>query len=268
MVRDQLFLPKSVPTNNPTLADSSLGWKIPTTIFTSAGGQVTNSGAYSQLRAQGKPPSGLPVRLKIPVIGVNTAIEDAYITPDGRMDVPAGSEDVAWFALGPHPGQKGSAVVGGHYGIDNGVPKVFYNLSKLKVGDKAYIVDDYNDTLAFVVRSIRLFDRNADASSVFLSNDGLAHLNIITCEGAWNKVNDSYPDRRVVFTDSIPEEKVVAATTPVPIAVKPALPQTAETAASPTLGQVDIATESSQNSETFLQKIVSLFLDTFNSLKP
>ncbi|KKT49269.1 MAG: Peptidase C60 sortase A and B [Candidatus Collierbacteria bacterium GW2011_GWC2_44_18] len=186
---------------------NQFGWKIPTLKYLPSG-QVIDTTAYSQLRNPSSTPTGLPVRLVIPSIGVNTAIEDAYITHDGRMDVPAGSVNVAWYALGFRPGQNGSAVIGGHFGIDNGVPKVFYDLNKLTVGDKVYINDDKNQTLAFQVRSIKLFGRNDDSTPVFISKDGLAHLNLITCEGIWNKVDDSYPDRRVVFTDAIPPEEI------------------------------------------------------------
>ena len=143
------------------------------------------------------------MRLRLPTIGVDSAIEDALITPEGRMDVPSGSVDVAWFALGPHPGEKGSAVIGGHYGIDNGIPYVFYNLNKVVAGDKVYIENDRGDTLAFIVRSIKTFDRDADATTVFTSEDGLAHLNIITCDGIWNQTNGTYPQRLVLFTDAM-----------------------------------------------------------------
>lgn len=205
-------------TNSPsqTIVDELFGWKFPVAKFpsTGPGGEQL---AYSDIRDPGGIPQGLPVRLKIPVIGVDSAIEDALITPDGRMDVPAGSKNVAWFSLGPHPGQEGSAVIGGHFGIRNGIPFVFYNLDKIKVGDKIYIVDDKGDTLAFIVRSISSFDRNADATTVFTSQDGIAHLNLITCEGIWNRVNDSYPERRVIFTDAIPAEGGVTVV-PIPIA--------------------------------------------------
>lgn len=210
------------------VADKSFGWKFPagfrSTKVSSPLAQSATKNlfdvaispgsplAYSDIRDPGGIPQGLPVRLKIPVIGVDSAIEDALITPDGRMDVPAGSVNVAWFALGPHPGTVGSAVIGGHYGIQNGVPFVFYNLDKLKIDDKVYIVNDKDDTLAFVVRSTKLFDRNADATTVFTSNDGLAHLNLITCEGVWNQVNGNYPERLVIFTDAIPGEGPAPAT--------------------------------------------------------
>ena len=187
------------------VADTAFGWKFPVVKFPSTG---VNDGllAYSDIRDPGGISQGLPVRLKIASIGVDTAIEDALITPDGRMDVPLGSKNVAWFALGPHPGKEGSAVIGGHYGIRNGIPFVFYRLNMLKIGDKVAVVDDNDATIEFVVRSIKSFDRNADASSVFTSSDGKAHLNLITCEGVWNKVNDSYPLRLVVFTDAVTSE--------------------------------------------------------------
>lgn len=208
-----LFFQKTNTDKITTVAiDNSLGWKFPVAKFPLTG-SVRGGLAYSDIRNPGGIPQGLPVRLKIPVIGVDSAIEDALITPDGRMDVPIGSKNVAWFALGPHPGQQGSAVIGGHYGIKNGVPFVFYKLDNLKVGDNIYIIDDKNDTLSFVIRSIKLFNRDADATAVFTSGDGLAHLNLITCEGVWNQVNGSYPERRVIFTDALSGEGALAPTT-------------------------------------------------------
>lgn len=209
---DPLFgweIPDDIRSNVPpseTERDPLFGWKYPTTGFPDVGSEDEDKLAYSDIRDPGGIIQGLPVRLKVPVIGVNSAIEDAFITPEGRMDVPSGSRNVAWFALGPNPGQTGSAVIGGHYGIRSGVPFVFYNLDKLVVGDKIYIEDDRGDTLAFQVRKIELFGRNDDATRVFTSNDGLAHLNLITCEGIWNRVNGEYPLRRVVFTDAIPND--------------------------------------------------------------
>jgi LPXTG-site transpeptidase (sortase) family protein len=196
--------------------DKLFGWKFPIAKFPLTG-SLDNLIAYSSIRDPGGIPKGLPVRLKIPAIGVDSAIEDALITSDGRMDVPAGSVNVAWFSLGPHPGQVGSAVIGGHFGIDNGVKFVFYDLDKITVGNKIYIVDDKNDTLAFVVRAIKSFDRNGDSTTVFTSQDGLAHLNLITCEGTWNQVNGTYPQRLVIFTDAIPSEGAVVLNKPAPV---------------------------------------------------
>jgi sortase (surface protein transpeptidase) len=208
------------------LSQGQFGWRFPTVGFPETGEGDTSLLAYSSIRDPGGIPEGLPVRLQIPSIGVNTAIEDALITPDGRMDVPAGSINVAWFALGPYPGRIGSAVIGGHYGIDNGVPKVFYNLSELQIGAIVNIIDDRGKTLSFIVRSKKSFDRNDDATTVFTSQDGLAHLNLITCEGIWNQVDDTYPQRTVIFTDAITTQQADV--------TAPSLPETAETSPVPT----------------------------------
>lgn len=150
---------------------------------------------------------GLPIRLKIPKINVNAAVEYVGLTPNGAMDVPKITGEVAWFDLGSRPGENGSAVIAGHYGrLKNGTGSVFDNLSKLHKGDKLYIQDDRGVTTAFVVVDSRNYDPNADASSVFGSNDGKAHLNLITCEGVWNKTQKSYSKRLVVFTDKEMEQ--------------------------------------------------------------
>ena len=68
-------------------------------------------------------------------------------------------------------------------------------------GDKIYIEDEKGKAITFVVREKRSYDPKADASEVFSSDDEASHLNLITCEGSWNKDSKSYPKRLVVFTD-------------------------------------------------------------------
>ncbi len=132
---------------------------------------------------------------------LDTAIEYVGLTSDGAMDIPKNQNDVAWFNLGPRPGEKGSSVIAGHLDRGNGMPAVFDNLYKLRQGDKLYVEDDKGVIISFVVRASRRYDPKADASDVFGSIDGKPHLNLITCEGVWNKVSKSYSQRLVVFTD-------------------------------------------------------------------
>ena len=80
--------------------------------------------------------SKLPVRLIIPSIGINASIESVGITPTGAMGTPKGPDTVAWYGLGPRPGEMGSAVIDGHSGWKDNVPAVFDNLYLLRAGDK------------------------------------------------------------------------------------------------------------------------------------
>lgn len=145
---------------------------------------------------------GLPVHLKITVIDVDATVESLGLTPQGNMDIPNGPDNVAWFNLGTRPGENGSAVIAGHYGAwKNGKGSVFDNLHKLKKGDNIYIEGENGETISFVVRESRNYEPSADASDVFSSDDEMSHLNLITCEGTWNKDLKSYSERLVVFAD-------------------------------------------------------------------
>lgn len=144
---------------------------------------------------------GLPVRLKIPRINVDAAVEYVRYAPDGTMAITESLDDVAWFEPGQRPGENGSAVIAGHYGYRNGKTAVFDKLSELRKGDKLSIEDDKGVIISFVVREIRRYDPNADTSGVFGSTDGKPHLNLITCAGVWNEVSETFSKRLVVFTD-------------------------------------------------------------------
>lgn len=141
--------------------------------------------------------SELPIRLKVPKINVDAVLEHVGLTADRAMDVPKDPAYVAWFELGPRPGEKGSAVISGHSGWRNGIPAVFDNLHKLQKGDKVYVENGKGVITSFVVRELRTYGENEDASDVFGSSDGKAHLNLITCEGVWDKVSKSYSKRLV-----------------------------------------------------------------------
>jgi len=143
----------------------------------------------------------LPMRLEIPKINVDAVVDYVGLASDGAMDVPEGPSDVAWFDLGPRPGEKGSSVIDGHSGWKDGTQAVFDNLYKLQKGDKIYVKDVKGTTASFVIREIRTYDPQADASSVFGSTDGNAHLNLITCTGTWDKITQSHSERLVVFAD-------------------------------------------------------------------
>lgn len=146
---------------------------------------------------------GHPVELVIPRLGVQAKVISVGQTATGAMDIPTIPADVAWYQLGPRPGEVGSAVISGHYGWKDNTPAVFDLLYTLTVGDEIYIVDSLGGQLTFRVRQILSLEDDADAAQVFGSNDGLAHLNLITCEGVWNTDRKSYSKRRVVFTDRI-----------------------------------------------------------------
>ena len=141
------------------------------------------------------------MRLKIPSIGVDSIVEHVGLTSDGAMDVPKNPADVAWYNLGSRPGERGSSVIAGHYDTKKSAPAVFSRLHALQKGDKIYVESEDGVITAFVVRESKKYDRNENASDVFGSNNEGAYLNLVTCEGVWNKASKSYSKRLVIFAD-------------------------------------------------------------------
>ena len=145
----------------------------------------------------------LPVRLKIPKINVDSPIVSVGLTSFGAMDAPTGPMEVGWFNLGPKPGEVGSAVIDGHSGYKDNIPAVFDDLPQLTLGDNIYIENNKGEIIVFVVKKIQKYYPNADASEIFNSNDGLAHLNLITCVGIWDTETKSRSERLIIFADLI-----------------------------------------------------------------
>lgn len=146
---------------------------------------------------------GVPVRITIPSIALDAAIEEVALASDGSMDVPKHPLDTGWYALGPRPGAVGSATIDGHVSWLNGATAVFANLNKVQPGDVISVEDDKGRIISFMVRQSRMYDAAADATSVFSSNDGKAHLNIITCDGVWDTHTKQYSKRLVVFSERV-----------------------------------------------------------------
>lgn len=143
-----------------------------------------------------------PERLIIPSIGVNTAIELVGILDNGELGTPMRDpwDDVGWYAIGPHPGQKGSAVIDGHLDRPGGFPAIFWNLRYVHVGDNIMIIDTAGKTVHFRVTRIALYTpKEAPIQEIFGDESG-SYLNLITCAGDWIPSQHQTTLRLVVFT--------------------------------------------------------------------
>lgn len=142
----------------------------------------------------------VPTRLLIPSIGVDANVQMVGITATGNMATPKGFVDVGWYRYGVIPGNKGSAVIAGH--VDNGLSLagVFKHLVDVKVGDDVYVVNALGEKLHFKVDAINSYQyEDVPLDTLFGQNDR-AHVNLITCDGAWIGEKKTYDRRLVVYT--------------------------------------------------------------------
>lgn len=140
-------------------------------------------------------------RLIIPAINVDAPIEDVGVTEDGAMDTPHQDEknDVGLYAPGPEPGENGRAVIDGHKDTETDVA-VFENLGKLKPGDLVVVQRTDGSVLNFSVTRFQSYsDKDFPLNQVFGDSDK-ADLNLITCDGDFDRKSQDYNQRLVVYT--------------------------------------------------------------------
>lgn len=145
-------------------------------------------------------------RIRIPKINVNTAIEEVGLTKEGVVGVPNNVTDVGWLNVSSMPGQIGTAIVDGHKVSRHGsvtTKGVFDDLGSLQKGDKVYVEYSGRDSVTFVVKDIRVYDRNQAVPEVYSSDGRTSKLNLITCAGPWDTVHKTYTKRLVVFAEIV-----------------------------------------------------------------
>ncbi|MEJ7654972.1 MAG: class F sortase [Chloroflexia bacterium] len=95
-------------------------------------------------------------------------------------------------------GQPGNSVLAGHLDSTTG-PAVFYKLDQIKVGDMP-VVDKDNRSIQFrVTKSQVYYNDEAPLYEIFGPSDE-SHLNLITCDGAFDRNSKEYDRKLVVFS--------------------------------------------------------------------
>lgn len=145
--------------------------------------------------------SGIPKSIQIPAINVAADIEQVGLDSKKNMDVPKEAQNAGWYKYGTRPGNRGNAVLAGHLDKADGTPAVFYDLKKLEVGDSIIIENDKNQRYTYVVTKTENYPYNRfPLEGVFGSTDKY-QLNLITCDGVFDKNSKNYSERTVVYAE-------------------------------------------------------------------
>jgi hypothetical protein len=146
---------------------------------------------------------GMPMQLLIPRIGVRAVVEHVGTDSKGNMDVPKDWHNTAWYAPGYRPGQAGNAAISGHLNW-YGVPQaVFFSLSDLAPGDMVYVRDDAGRDRGFRVTANTTCPWNNCPLNDIFGAASRPRLNLITCQGTFDKKAANYDHRQVVYTELV-----------------------------------------------------------------
>lgn len=141
----------------------------------------------------------IPNRLKIPAIDVNAKIEVVGKDDKGRMDVPKQTDQVGWYRYGAKANQTGNVILAGHLDDTNG-PAVFYDLAKVKRGQRIEVSAKTGEQVSYVVTNVKSYPVDqAPVGSIFGAT--LARrLTLITCVGTFTQ-SKGYDQRLVVTAE-------------------------------------------------------------------
>ncbi|WP_433350926.1 class F sortase [Micromonospora sp. CA-111912] len=145
-----------------------------------------------------------PVRLNVPAIRVAAPVTPVGEAADGSINVPPleKAAETGWYDRGPTPGEPGRAVIVGHVDTRSG-PAVFYELGKLRVGDRIEVSRDDRTVVVFAVDSVEHFGKEELPADRVYGDNGPPELRLITCGGAWVGGRTGYADNVIAFASLV-----------------------------------------------------------------
>lgn len=140
-----------------------------------------------------------PRKLSIDKINLDVPVISVGKDKNGLQEVPADNGTVSWWKFGARPGEKGSAVLAGHYKIEDGSPGVFYRLNEVKIGDKISITDENGAKQEFEVVNTEIYSvADFPTKNIYADKSGES-LNLVTCTGEFLPEKNDYSHRFVVY---------------------------------------------------------------------
>jgi LPXTG-site transpeptidase (sortase) family protein len=162
------------------------------------------------------PAPPLPVRIRIPAIGVDRSIVELAPVRDAKtgtyqLNVKSlfrrpGTDLVGHWVGSASPGQPGNMILVGHnYGY--GYNGVFLNVGRLKTGQVIYVVDKAGGSHGYEVTEVKRVkwskksEQELMRHQAYLTIRGEERLTLVTCGGAtW----EPFPDRVYVVAEPVP----------------------------------------------------------------
>ncbi|GAA1924822.1 hypothetical protein GCM10009716_36390 [Streptomyces sodiiphilus] len=139
-----------------------------------------------------------PVRLRMPGLGVDAAVDPVGVAADGGVEIPEDAARTGWYRFGPAPGSAaGSAVIVGHVDDRTGDLGVLAALYEVRPGDEVSVERSGAPPVRYEVTARRVVPKEELPEEVF-RRDGSPVLTLITCAGPYDRDNGGYRSNMVV----------------------------------------------------------------------
>jgi sortase (surface protein transpeptidase) len=168
----------------------------------------TSSSSASPSRSASDPAAGfrsprrhptvaLPVRLRIPAIGVDTPLLRLGLDKQGAVEPPKPWQEAGWYTGSVRPGQAGPAVILGHVDSTSG-PAVFYRLQELREGDAVEVTRADGSRIMFHVSGQQQVAKSQFPTDLVYGPTLEPSLRLVTCGGSFDTKSHHYRDNIIV----------------------------------------------------------------------
>lgn len=174
-------------------------------------------------------PVSPPRTIRVPAIGVDSPVDDVGLTPDGEMQVPAPGpayDHAAWYRSSVTPGRQGPSVIIGHIDSRANGPSVFFDLGRLRPGDRIDVARADGAVVGFAVTDVRTVSKDAFPTEAVYGPTREPELRLISCGGSFDASVRSYRDNIVVYARELPPPAPGQAAPPVAVRAGPPVPST------------------------------------------
>ncbi|WP_371799887.1 class F sortase [Streptomyces sp. NBC_01707] len=163
---------------------------------------TTASAQPAAVRAMAR---SLPERLRIPLIGVDTAVMSLGLLADGEVAVPpiAAHAPAGWYDGSPTPGQTGPSVILGHVTVGRYGDGVFKQLPRLRAGDRVSVTRMDGSEATFAVDSVQTVAKTRFPTQRVYGNVDHPALRLITCGGTRVGAAGGYSDNVIVYASLV-----------------------------------------------------------------
>jgi hypothetical protein len=141
-----------------------------------------------------------PTRLRVDAIAVDMPVTGVGVEPNGQMQLPTDPAIAGWYRFGPD-----AAATAGHIVIAAHVDAVDYpigplaRLREVTPGTSVTIGAPDGSARAFVVESLKYYEKASLPTSDLFARDGAPALVIITCGGPFDSTTGHYRDNVVAI---------------------------------------------------------------------
>ncbi|SHN02291.1 class F sortase [Actinacidiphila paucisporea] len=146
-----------------------------------------------------------PERLRIPGIGVDTAVMSLGLAADGAVRVPPieAHAPAGWYDGSPTPGQIGPSVLLGHVTVGEYGDGVFRHLDRMRPGDRVTVTRADGSDAVFAVDKVQIVAKPRFPTDAVYGNVDHPALRLITCGGTRISDGGGYPDNVIVYASLV-----------------------------------------------------------------